>query len=127
MELLSNPVFLALVGTLFGSAGLKVIEHWLSRAKSKEDSASKMRDELRQEIDRKAKDYAGELDRLRVEINRLDSEKDDIEKQLDAWREKYWALMEENYQIKAELKSALTQIHTSTKSAEDTVKRLDND
>jgi chromosome segregation ATPase len=113
MEILTNPVFLALVGTLFGSAGLKVIEHWLSRAKFKEDAALKMRDELRLEIDRKAKDYAGELDRLRVEISHLDLEKDEIEKHLDRWREKYYALMEENIQIKSELKSALTQIHTS--------------
>jgi len=117
MELLTNPVFLALIGTLFGSAGLKVIEHWLSRAKVKEDTASKMRDELRLEIDRKSKNFAADIERLRGELN-------DTEKQLDEWREKYWRLMEENYQIKAELKAALAQIQ---KDAEKAVKKLETD
>ncbi len=115
MELLTNPVFLALIGTLFGSAGLKVIEHWLSRAKSKEDTASKMRDELRLEIERKSKDYAADIERLRGDLN-------ETEKQLDELRAKYWALMEENFQIKAELKSALAEIK---KSAERAAKKLD--
>ena len=98
MDLLTNPVVLALLGTLFGSAGLKVIEHWLSRAKTREDSASRLRDELRLEIERKSKDFATDIDRLRGELS-------ETEKQLDSLREKYWQLMEENFQIKAELKA----------------------
>lgn len=117
MELLANPVFLALMGTLFGSAGLKIIEHWLSRAKSREDTAAKMRDELRLEIERKSKDYAADIDRVRAELN-------ETEKQLDALREKYWALMAENYQVKAELKSALAEIQRNAQRAQ---KKLEED
>ena len=89
LELLTNPVFLALLGTLFGSAGLKVIEYWLSRAKVKEDDATRLRSELR-----------SEADRIRIELA-------DTEKQLDIWKEKYYTLMEESIQIKSELRAAL--------------------
>lgn len=124
MEILTNPVFLALVGTLFGSAGLKVIEHWLSRAKTREDVASTLRNELRLEIDRKAKDYTIELDKIRAEKTRLDAEKDELERQLDLWREKYWAVKEENFQIKAELKTALAEIQ---RNAERAAKKLESE
>ncbi len=103
MEFLTSPVFLALIGTIFGSAGLKVIEHWLSRAKAKEDSAKLLREELRSEIDRKSKDYAAELDRLRGELAAT-------EKELDNWRDKYYALIEEHIKMKTEYAAELANI-----------------
>jgi t-SNARE complex subunit (syntaxin) len=103
MEALSNPVMLALIGTLFGSAGLKIIEYWLSRAKIKEDTALQMRDELRKEIDRKSKDYLLEVDRLRIELTAA-------EKQVNEWRDKYYTLIEDFMRVKAEYSIAIEKV-----------------
>lgn len=43
---------IALIGTLFGGAGLKVIEHFLNRKGDKEDHATQLRNELRTDLAR---------------------------------------------------------------------------
>lgn len=72
-----NQGWLAIIGALLGGSGLKVIEHWLNRSKTKDDSATDFRNELRTDI----KD-------LRLELSKTEEE-------LDKWRVKYYALMDE--------------------------------
>ena len=45
-----DAAWIALIGTLCGGIGLKIIEHWLGKSKVKMDEASKLRDELRVHI-----------------------------------------------------------------------------
>lgn len=78
-----NQAWLALIGALLGGSGLKVIEHWLNRSKGKDDTATDFRNELRTDI----KD-------LRAELARTEDE-------LDKWRVKYYALMDEFIKYKA--------------------------
>jgi hypothetical protein len=72
-----NQAWIALIGALLGGSGLKVIEHWLNRSKTKDDSATNFRNELRSDIKE-----------LRLELAKTEEE-------LDNWRVKYYALMEE--------------------------------
>jgi len=72
-----NQAWLALVGALLGGSGLKVIEHWLNRSKSKDNTATDFRNELRSDIKE-----------LRLELAKTEEE-------LDKWRVKYYALMDE--------------------------------
>ena len=72
-----NQAWLALIGALLGGSGLKVIEHWLNRTKTKDDTATDFRNELRSDIKE-----------LRIELAKTEEE-------LDKWRVKYYALMDE--------------------------------
>lgn len=76
MELLTNPAFLALLGTIFGGIGLKIVESLLTRSKTQTDLAAQIRAELRVDVQS-----------LRDEIKRLDAE-------LDLWKSKYYQLLE---------------------------------
>jgi chromosome segregation ATPase len=91
-ELLDNPNFVALVSAIFGGAGLKLIESWLSRAKVRADQGTVIREELRKEIDG-----------LRSQLDKADAEEQRLEKQVEEWREKYWALREEKQSVVTEL------------------------
>lgn len=53
--------WLALIGTLFGGVGLKIIEHFLNRGKAKVDIATQLRDELRKDI-KELQDRVDELE-----------------------------------------------------------------
>ncbi|MFE9497258.1 hypothetical protein [Streptomyces collinus] len=57
--------WLALFGTIFGGGGLKVIEWFLNKGKVKEDIATQLRNELRQE-----------LKELRERVDELEAEND---------------------------------------------------
>lgn len=81
-----DAAVIALIGTIFGGVGLKVVEHWLNRAKDKSDAEVERRAELRAEL-------AG----LKLELR-------EAEQALDAWREKYFALLDQFIQVKNELK-----------------------
>lgn len=87
-----SQAWLALVGALLGGSGLKFIEHWLSRPKIKDDAASSFRNELREEVKN-----------LREELRKTEQE-------LDAWRSKYYALMDEFSKAKIERDNALQKI-----------------
>lgn len=52
LEILLNipGPWLAFAGTLFGGVGLKVLEHFLNRNKTKNDIATQLRNELREDI-----------------------------------------------------------------------------
>lgn len=82
-ELFNNAGFVALMGTLFGGAGLKIIEHRLGRAKEKAAEAQGMRDELRRQIE----DLRNELLRAEAEEQRLQGLVEDL-------KEKYWSYRE---------------------------------
>jgi uncharacterized damage-inducible protein DinB len=77
-----NQAWLALIGALLGGSGLKVIEHWLSRSKVKDDTATDFRNELRTDIKE-----------LREELRKAEEE-------IDKWRVKYYALMDEFIKFK---------------------------
>lgn len=75
--------WVALAIALFGGAGIKVVEKFLNRNKDREDLASRMREELR------------------VEIERHKKRADEAEDEADQWRDRYYRLLEER-----ELKNA---------------------
>lgn len=85
MELLSQPAFLALIGTIFGGVGLKIVENFLNKSKTKEDVAAAIRRELREDVTA-----------LRTEIKTL-------EKEVDTWRDRYYTLKEEVFDLKNRL------------------------
>lgn len=95
-DLFSNPGFVALMGTLFGGAGLKIVEHQLGRAKAKAADAQTMRDELRKQIDD-----------LNKKLERADAEEQRLQGLIDEWKEKYWtqkeATQKEILQLSTEL------------------------
>lgn len=70
-----NEALVALMAAVFGGAGLKVIEHVLSRTKDKVDFAAQLRDELRTEVTS-----------LRTELKGVDDS-------LDVWKQRYFALL----------------------------------
>lgn len=71
-----DPAVIALVGTLCGGVGLKLLEWWLGRSKVKIDEATMIREEQRTE-----------LKALREEVRILEAE-------VDKWRLKYYDLRE---------------------------------
>jgi cell division protein FtsB len=91
-DLLNNAGFVALVGTIFGGAGLKIIESWLGRAKERSDQGAEIREELRKEIEG-----------LRNQLDKASAEEQRLEAQVEQWREKYWSLREEKQSLVTEL------------------------
>jgi len=79
MELLTNPAFLALIGTIFGGAGLKIVENLLNKSKTQSDVAAQIRTELRTDVQA-----------LRDEIRKVETE-------LDMWKAKYYDLLDQFY------------------------------
>lgn len=69
-----DAALIALIGTVCGGAGLKIIEHVLGRTKNKDDLAASLRAELRADIDR-----------LRTELK-------DESTDADTWQARYWEL-----------------------------------
>lgn len=87
-----DPTVVALIGTLMGGVGLKVVEHWLGKNKVKVDDASRLRDELRLEITAQ-----------REEIRQLEQE-------VDKWRKEYYDLFLKYTALETDLKLALHNI-----------------
>lgn len=98
-ELLNNPGFIALTGTLFGGAGLKIIETWLGRAKERATEAKSMREELRKEIDS-----------LREQLDKADAEEKRLESMVEEWRAKYYDLRDEHQKVVTELTIKLDRL-----------------
>lgn len=73
-----DPALIALLGTVFGGFGLKIIEHVLGRGTKKQDLATVLRAELRQDIAS-----------LRAELK-------EAEKKADEWQSKYYELRTSN-------------------------------
>jgi peptidoglycan hydrolase CwlO-like protein len=76
-----------LLSALFGGAGVKLLDKLLSKRGDAFSEATKIREELRSEIDT-----------LRAEISARRTES-------DSWRGKYWEQVEENIQLKSEMES----------------------
>ena len=108
-DLFNNAGFVALMGTIFGGAGLKIIEGWLGRQKERATEAQSMRDELRKEIES-----------LRTQLDKADEEEKRLEAQVEEWRGKYYDLRDEKQKVVTELTITLERL----KSLE---KRLGND
>lgn len=105
-----NEAYLALAGAVFGGGGLKVIEYWLTKSKSKDDSAAQFRTELREEVKN-----------LRQELRK-------VEDDLDKWRGKYYELMDQFIKVKGELDASLRALSEDTQAIDiSSLKPLDND
>lgn len=91
-DLLNNAGFVALVGTIFGGAGLKVIESWLGRAKERATEAQAMREELYKQITD-----------LRTQLDKAEAEELRLEGLIDEWRSKYYDLRDEKTNVVTEL------------------------
>lgn len=98
-----DAAWIALLGTVFGGAGLKLIENFLSRGQGKADAATAMREELR-------KESTSLREELRV-----------VEKDLDAWKEKYFLLLQEYLELKSQFThdEPLTPAQLTSKDGED--------
>jgi phage host-nuclease inhibitor protein Gam len=73
-----DPAWIALIGTVAGGVGLKVLEHWLGRNKVRVDEAARLREEQRLEITARGE-----------EIKSLESE-------VDRWRNDYLDLRDKH-------------------------------
>lgn len=80
---------ISLVTALFAGTGLKVVEKFVSKSKEKDDAATNIRNELR-----------GELTALKLEMQV-------VERDLDAWKAKYYEVIEKYIIAKAHLEAAL--------------------
>lgn len=87
-ETLSGPI-LSLLGVVFAGAGLKFVEGWLKKTKDKDDTATNLRQELR-----------NELTALKADMAK-------VEKELDEWKGKYYEVIERYIIAKAQLEAAL--------------------
>lgn len=93
-----SEAWIALVGTVFGGAGFKIIEHFLGRKGRRDDFATKLRGELREEVAE-----------LRREADRLHREADELRDEVDEWRSKYYSLVSSI--SKGDLKGAQNKIN----------------
>lgn len=108
-----DPTIVALIGTVMGGVGLKVVEHWLGKNKVKVDDASLMRTELRLEITNKS----SEITALREEIK-------DLEVEVEKWRKEYYDLFLKYSALETDLKLALHNIKMEAESAQLTTEEL---
>lgn len=84
--------WIILAGTLFGGAGLKVVESWLSRKKIRSDDATVMRGELRDEIAA-----------LREQLTRAKVEEQVVEAEVEEWRGKFYDLRDTQIRTQTDL------------------------
>lgn len=87
-----TTALIAVIGTIFGGAGLKIVESLLLRRKDKDTTATDLRTELREDIR-----Y------LREELKKAETE-------LDEQRRKHLELMQEYLDVKSKLDEALSEI-----------------
>lgn len=116
-ELFDNAGFVALMGTIFGGAGLKIVESWLGRAKERNDIGASIRDELRKEIDS-----------LRTQLDKGQAEEQRLEGLVEEWREKYWGLREEKQKVVTELTIVMERLKAYERAiAKDKLEGVDTD
>lgn len=92
-----NEAWIALIGTVFGGAGFKIVEYFLGRKGRRDDFATKLRGELRDEVTQ-----------LRREADKLHRETDNLRDEIDVWRSKYYALVAQV--SKGDIQGALNRI-----------------
>lgn len=101
MDIQLSQAWIAVLGTIFGGAGFKFVEYWLTRNQRQDDTAAKLREELRTEVQS-----------LREELHR-------VEAGLEEWREKYYNLLGQFLSVKNDLERALHQIKANAQEAEE--------
>lgn len=94
-----TSALIALIGTLFGGAGFKILEHFLTKKQLTDNTATSLRGELRTEIDRRE----DEVKYYREELAKG-------EEAFDLLKEKYYAVREENYELKRQLAAAKDEL-----------------
>lgn len=94
-----DPAWIALIGTLCGGIGLKVLEHWLGKSKVKIDEATKLRDELRIEL-------TAQREEIKV-----------LEAAVDRWRQDYYDLRDKYSTLNTEYLIALEKIKAEAEEA----------
>ena len=102
------PAWIALIGTVTGGVGLKMVEHWLGRSKVKVDEAGRIRDELRLEITAQRE----EIKQLEADVNK--------------WREEYYNLRDRFTALQTELTLALQRIRSEAAQAENKAVELES-
>lgn len=80
---MSEQTLVALAAAIFGGGGLKLIEHILSRSKTRIDLAGELRNELR------------------TEVNNLKDEVREVDHSLDEWKGRYYRLLRHYHDIRA--------------------------
>lgn len=101
-----SQAWLALIGAILGGSGLKLLEHYLSRPRIKDDTAMAFRNELREEMKRLKED-------VRSAVRERDNARDDEE----GWRDKYYALIEQAAHDRMERDAALAKIQEAADRA----------
>jgi len=86
---------LTFLGTVFAGAGLKWIEAKLKKAKDKDDTATNLRNELR------------------AELTSLKQEMQQVEKELDEWKAKYFEAYEQLLMLRVQLEQARRMIEAT--------------
>jgi chromosome segregation ATPase len=89
-----NPTYITLITAIFGGAGVEVLKKIVSRQSEATSDATKIRDELRLQIES-----------LHRDIN-------DARHESDEWREKYWAQVKENVGLRGDLEALRVEIMT---------------
>jgi len=87
-----SAAIFALLGTIFGGAGLKIVEALLLRKKDRDTTATDLRQELREEVR-----Y------LREQLK-------DAEEELDEQRQKHLAVMQDYLDVQSKLNALATEI-----------------
>lgn len=94
-----DPAWIALIGTLCGGIGLKVLEHWLGKSQIKIDEAAKLRDELRIQINAQGQ---------RILL---------LEQEVDEWREKAYDWRDKYTEVNAQYTVALEKLRAEVEAA----------
>ena len=94
-----NDAWIILIGTLFGGAGLKIVESWLSRSKDQQDHGQQIREELRIEIMA-----------LRDQLQKSREEEARLEAEIELWRSKYYDLRDVYSKAQTELFLAVERL-----------------
>lgn len=98
-----DPAWIALIGTIVATIGVKFLERWLGTKDRNTADAAQIRSELKIQ-----------LQETRDEINRLEQE-------IDSWRVKYYEVLEQLVAKKIELQNALNEIKLLTSATQKSV------
>jgi predicted nuclease with TOPRIM domain len=96
-----DPAWIALIGTLCGGVGLKLLEHFLGKSKAKADTATQMRNELRVEV-------TSQKDEIRL-----------LEEDLDKWKKEYYDLRDKYAELNTLYQITLEKIKKDATAAID--------
>lgn len=77
-----DPAWIALIGTLLGGIGLKILERFLGKGKEKSDEATQLRNELKQQVSS-----------LKLENNDLEAKYEKLNQEYYDLRDKYAELL----------------------------------